>query len=125
MRTTSNPTLNRRTFLAPTGAAMGAWLMKDSPALVAQAGSAVSTKPTLGMRPRRWFEDAWRRAVIDMHIPDWDAKFLSEFNADRYVEALVQSRAQSIVCYAHSHVGLFNFPTKVGRQHAGVKGRGH
>jgi hypothetical protein len=58
-----------------------------------------------------------------MHIPDWDPKFLSEFNADRYVEALVQSRAQSIVCYAHSHVGLFNYPTKVGRQHAGLNGR--
>jgi hypothetical protein len=61
------------------------------------------------------------RAVIDMHIPDWDPKFLSEFDADRYVEALVQSRAQSIVCYAHSHVGLFNYPTKVGRQHAGLE----
>ncbi len=72
---------------------------------------------------RRWFEHAWRRAVIDMHIPDWDAKFLSEFNADRYVGALVQSRAQSIVCYAHSHVGLFNYPTKVGRHHAGLNGR--
>ena len=39
------------------------------------------------------------------------------------MEALVQSRAQSIVCYAHSHVGLFNYPTKVGRQHAGLNGR--
>ena len=58
-----------------------------------------------------------------MHIPDWDEKFLSEFDADRYVEALVQSRAQSIVCYAQSHVGLFNYPTKVGRQHGGLKGR--
>jgi hypothetical protein len=61
------------------------------------------------MLPRPWFESAWRRAVIDMHIPDWDPTFLSEFNADRYVEALVQSRAQSIVCYAHSHVGLFHY----------------
>jgi len=58
-----------------------------------------------------------------MHIPDWDPKFLSRFDADRSVEALVQSRAQSIVCYAHSHVGLFNFPTQVGRQHAGLNGR--
>jgi hypothetical protein len=85
---------------------------------------AASERGVSASPPRpRWFEQAWRRAVIDMHIPDWDEKFLSEFDADRTVEALVQSRAQSIVCYAQSHVGLFNYPTKVGRQHAGLKGR--
>jgi len=71
----------------------------------------------------RWFAHAWRRAVIDMHISDWDERFLSQFNADEYVQRLVTSRAQSIVCYAHSHVGLFNYPTKVGQQHRGLKGR--
>jgi hypothetical protein len=70
-----------------------------------------------------WFEHAWRRAVIDMHIPDWNDAFLSEFDPDNYVEQLVKSRAQSIVLYAQSHVGLFNYPTKVGRQHRGLKGR--
>ena len=34
------------------------------------------------------------------------------------------SRArQSIVAYGHSHVGLFNYPTTVGQQHRGLKGR--
>jgi hypothetical protein len=72
---------------------------------------------------KRWYETAYRRAVIDMHIPDWDERFLSEFSADQYVEMLVKSRAQSIVCYGQSHVGLFNYPTKVGQQHRGLKGR--
>lgn len=72
---------------------------------------------------KKWYETAYRRAVIDMHIPDWDDKFLSEFNADDYVSMLVKSRAQSIVCYGMSHVGLFNFPTKVGQQHRGLRGR--
>ena len=71
----------------------------------------------------RWFENAWRCAVIDMHIPDRDPKFLSKFDADRYVEALVRSRAQSMVCHTHSHVGLFNYPTQIGQQHDGLKGR--
>ncbi|REK18160.1 MAG: hypothetical protein DWQ37_04515 [Planctomycetota bacterium] len=71
----------------------------------------------------RWFETAYRRAVIDMHIPDWDEQFLSQFDADNYVEMLVKARAQSVVCYGHSHVGLFNYPTKVGQQHRGLKGR--
>jgi hypothetical protein len=72
---------------------------------------------------KKWYEAAYRRAVIDMHIPDWDDKFLSEFNADQYVEMLRKSRAQSIVAYGHSHVGLFNYPTKVGQQHRGLRGR--
>lgn len=73
--------------------------------------------------PGRWFEKAYRRAVIDMHIPDWDEAFLSQFDAQTYVSMLERARAQSIVAYAHSHVGLFNYPTKVGKQHAGLKGR--
>lgn len=115
-------TLTRRGFLVRAGtAAGGALTLGWSVPGLASAPAAT----TAGRRSAdvRWFEAAWRRAVIDMHIPDWDPKFLSEFDADRYVEALVQSRAQSIVCYAHSHVGLFNYPTKVGRQHAGLNGR--
>ncbi len=71
----------------------------------------------------QWFATAYRRAVIDMHIPDWDEQFLSQFDGDNYVEMLVKSRAQSVVCYGQSHVGLFNYPTKVGQQHRGLKGR--
>lgn len=70
-----------------------------------------------------WYRDAWRRAVIDMHIPDWDEKFLSQFDPRQYARNLVRCRAQSIVCYCQSHVGLFNYPTKVGRQHRAFHGR--
>ena len=70
-----------------------------------------------------WYATAYRRAVIDMHIPDWDDRFLSRVNVDEYVAMLVRARAQSIVAYAMSHVGLFNYPTKVGRPHKGLKER--
>jgi Hypothetical glycosyl hydrolase 6/Beta-galactosidase trimerisation domain len=70
-----------------------------------------------------WYPHTYRRAVIDMHIPDWDEGFLAKFDAQRYARALVEAKAQSIVAYAQSHVGLFNYPTKVGKQHAGWKGR--
>jgi hypothetical protein len=43
-----------------------------------------------------WYSKAWRRAVIDMHVPDWDPAFLAKFDPKRYAEMLVQSRAQSI-----------------------------
>lgn len=121
IQTPQPATLNRRDFIHHTGFLLGGLAAAGPLALPFQAASKSTVPPS---RPGpRWFERAWRRAVIDMHIPDWDEKFLSEFDADRYVEALVQSRAQSIVCYAHSHVGLFNYPTKVGRQHAGLKDR--
>jgi Hypothetical glycosyl hydrolase 6/Lacto-N-biose phosphorylase central domain len=103
--------MNRREFLRQTaGAALGPSLL-TVPLVLAEPGA------------KKWYESAYRRAVIDMHIPDWDDKFLSQFDADQYVEMLVKSRAQSIVCYCQSHVGLFNFPTKVGQEHRGLKGR--
>jgi hypothetical protein len=111
---------SRRQFLAvsTTGLAALGW---------AGLGSLRAVRPALGAAPpnptRRWYETAYRRAVIDMHIPDWDERFLAEFNPDQYVRMLVTSRAQSIVCYAQSHVGLFNYPTKIGQQHRGLKGR--
>jgi hypothetical protein len=72
---------------------------------------------------QRWYSSAYRRAVIDMHIPDWDPVFLTRVDVDQYIALLVRARAQSIVAYAMSHVGLFNYPTKVGRQHEGLRGR--
>ncbi len=71
----------------------------------------------------RWYEKAWRRAVVDMHIPDWDPRFLSQFHPDDYANALARARVQSVVLYVQSHTGLFNYPTKVGKQHANLKGR--
>jgi hypothetical protein len=70
----------------------------------------------------RWYKKAWRRAVIDMHIPDWDPCFLSQFSPDEYVDALVRARAQSVVMTVQSHTGLFHYPTRVGRQHACLQG---
>ena len=57
-----------------------------------------------------------------MHITDDDEWFLSEMDPDAYVDSLVRSRSQSAVAYAHSHVGLCYFPTKVGRMHRGLRG---
>lgn len=70
-----------------------------------------------------WYGRAYRRAVIDMHIPDWDDRFLSKLDIRDYVRLLKQAKAQSVVAYAQSHTGLFNYPTKVGRQHKALVGR--
>jgi len=107
--------VNRRQFMAGTGAmVLLPWMCE---------GQTLPPSPKAPSLDAPWFKHAWRRAVIDMHIPDWDGAFLSEFDPDDYVRNLVQSRAQSIVLYAQSHVGLFNYPTRVGQQHRGLEGR--
>src|SRR5918993_699270 len=119
-----NP-LTRRDFIGRAGMAVAA--TAAAPAVLAQSAttSTTTTNATTAAAAARgrWYETARRRAVIDMHIPDWDEKFLSQFDAKQFVDRLRESRAQSVVLYAQSHVGLFNYPTKVGRQHAAWKGR--
>lgn len=70
-----------------------------------------------------WYQNAYRRNVIDMHIADWDERFFSEFNPDHYVEMLKRSQVDSAVIYTNSCVGLCYYPTKVGRAHCGTRGR--
>ena len=71
----------------------------------------------------KWYQHVYRRNVIDMHITDWDERFLSQFDARNYVEMLRECQAQSAVVYAHSHVGHCYYPTQVGHIHRGLKGR--
>src|SRR5947209_6674660 len=70
-----------------------------------------------------WYAQAYRRNVIDMHITDWNPAFLAEFNPQNYVEMLKKADVQSAVVYAHSHVGLCYFPTKVGKTHRAYGGQ--
>jgi len=72
---------------------------------------------------KRWYERAYRRNVVDMHIGDWEERFLSQFDAEKYVEMLRLAQVQSAVVYAQSHVGLCNYPTQVGQMHRGLRGR--
>jgi len=70
-----------------------------------------------------WFRAAWRRNVIEMHIGDWDERFMSEFNPGTYVEMLKLAKTQSAVLYAPGHAGTCFYPTNVGHTHRGLKGR--
>ena len=76
-----------------------------------------------GLLGPRWYEHAWLRSTIDMHIPDWDPKFFAELDVEKYVDVYTRSRAQSVLCMAQSHTGLFNYPTQVGVQHRNLGGR--
>ena len=52
-----------------------------------------------------------------MHIEDTDGLYLSEFSPEAYVENLKRCKANYAMIYYQSHVGLCNFPTKVGIMH--------
>jgi len=71
----------------------------------------------------KWYKTAFRRNVVDMHITEDDPRFMSQFDPETYAETLALSNVDSAVVYAHSHVGLCYYPTKVGRMHKNLKGR--
>lgn len=70
-----------------------------------------------------WYQNCYRRHLCDMHIADWDEKFLSEFSPEEYVENLERAKIKSAMIYFQSHVGLCYFPTKTGRMHRAFVGR--
>ncbi len=74
-------------------------------------------------QPQPWFKTHWRRILVDMHIPDWDDRFLSRVDPENYVDMMVKAGATSAMVYTNSHVGLCLYPTKTGKIHAGLRGR--
>jgi len=72
---------------------------------------------------KNWFENSYRRNLVDMHIEDWDDEFLSKFDPNKYVEMLKLSNIQTAQIYANSHVGLCYWPTRTGEMHKGLKGK--
>jgi len=71
----------------------------------------------------KWYENSYRRSLVDMHIDDWDEKFLSQFNSKEYVEMQALAEVQTVIFYASSNVGICYYPTKIGHMHKGIKGR--
>jgi len=70
-----------------------------------------------------WYRNAWRRAVLDMHIPDDDERFLSRYDGRHWAQLVARSGAASAVVYAMGHVGLALYPSTVIPPHHGLNGR--
>ncbi len=69
-----------------------------------------------------WFSRSYRRNLVDMHIPDWDERFLSELDPAKYAELIARSNTDTALVYTSSCLGLANWPTQAGNRHAGTKG---
>jgi len=70
----------------------------------------------------KWYKNLYRRHLLDMHIEDWDERFLSEFSPEEYAENLKRAKIQCAMIYLQSHEGLCNFPTKVAAEHRAFVG---
>ncbi|NIM05036.1 MAG: hypothetical protein GTO55_03540, partial [Armatimonadetes bacterium] len=70
-----------------------------------------------------WHKTHWRRILVDAHIPDWDVRFLSQWDPVKFVDNLERAHVSAAMIYANSHVGLCYWPTKSGAMHKGLKGR--
>lgn len=64
-----------------------------------------------------------RHILLDMHVPDWDDRFLTRFEARKMVDLYSRAGADAVMTFCNSHVGLCYWPTKVGEEHAATRGR--
>jgi len=67
-----------------------------------------------------WCRKHFSRLLVDMHIPDWDERFLSRLDAANYVETVAKGRSGAIMLYCNSHVGMTLYPSKVGPVHKAI-----
>lgn len=72
-----------------------------------------------------WYETSYRRHLLDMHINDNDAVYLSQFDADVYLENLKLAKLDNAMIYLQSHAGLCHYPTKSGQMHRGLADKPH
>lgn len=70
-----------------------------------------------------WYENVFRRHLCDMHIDDWDDRFLSEFSPENYLDNLKRAKIQNAMVYFQSHVGLCHYPTASGKMHRAFQGK--
>ncbi len=64
-----------------------------------------------------------RRMLLDMHIPQWDERFLRDHDPDRLADCYVSAGVDAVMMYCKSHLGLLYWPSDTGNQHRGLGGR--
>lgn len=73
--------------------------------------------------PKPWYTNLYRRHLTDMHIEDWDERFLSAFSPEAYAENLKRAHIQVPMIYLQSHAGHCYWPTESGHMHRAFRGR--
>jgi hypothetical protein len=71
----------------------------------------------------KWYQSRYRRTLLDMHIEDWDDKFLSQYDPEHYFKQIQKGEINAAMIYVQSHVGLCYWPTKTGVMHRAMIGK--
>lgn len=84
-----------------------------------RSGFSDSKKPAplSGTPLNDWYRRSFRRFLVDIHIPDWDPRFLSRLDPSKFVDTLGKGGSTSIMVYCNSHVGPTLYPSKLGPVH--------
>jgi hypothetical protein len=69
------------------------------------------------------YHRTYRRTLLDMHIPDWDPDFLSDYEPQKIAELYASSNISGALFYCKSHMGLNYWPAPVGGIHPAAKDR--
>ncbi len=70
-----------------------------------------------------WYTRHLTRLLVDMHIPDWDERFLAHYSPERYAQMMALSGVEVAEIYASNCLGLCFWPTAVGYRHGNLNGR--
>ena len=64
-----------------------------------------------------------RRLLLDMHIPDWDDRFLADYEPAELARLARQAGVEGALIYCKSHLGLNYWPSPVGGIHRAASAR--
>ena len=70
-----------------------------------------------------WYTRSFRRNLIDMHISDFQEKYLAAYDPETYAQNLARSKVDTAILYAGSCLGICYFPTRAGYMHKNLHGR--
>ena len=69
------------------------------------------------------YYDTYRRTLLDMHIPDWDPQFLSQYEPEKVADLYASANISGVLFYCKSHMGLNYWPVPVGAVHPAARDR--
>jgi len=70
-----------------------------------------------------WYEQNYRRLLLDMHISALDERFMTQFDAQTFIQNALTANVKAVTFSANTHTGMCYYPTKVGVEHPATKGK--
>jgi len=95
-------------------------MMKSDPGRPARLAYRQAPMAPSGQSPRSDYQRGWRRMLVDMEIPGWDDRFLTEFDPIAKADLYARAGLTSVMFSCKALTGLCFWPTDVGEMHPGI-----